>query len=81
MKFPRFELKKNGWELKLGFKTLESYYTQVWHKEDTGQYAYNVSQNEDWDTISDPNGGLYDNFSDLLDGVPRLLYKKLVEQD
>lgn len=81
LKFPKFEMKKNGWELKLGFRTLDSYYTQVWYKEETCQYAYNVSQNEDWDTVSEPNGGLYKTFSDLLDGVPKILYKKLVDQD
>ena len=73
------KLEREGWILQMGFRQACDIFTQVWRHRDSNTYAYTITQNDDWDGQSSPNGGVYKTFLELLEHVPEVCYGRLIE--
>lgn len=76
IKYMQSNLRKAGyedpakiWQLHSEFRQCCGFYSQIWYNNSTGRWAFNVSQDDDWDADSAPNFGTYDSYHALMSGV------------
>lgn len=67
---------KGDWCLKSGFRKVCDIYYQAWYNDTTKRWAFNVSQDSDWDPDTFPNCGFHDSYGELLDDVSRQLARR-----
>lgn len=67
------EFIKGDWLLKSGLRKACDIYYQVWYNDTSKRWAFNVSQDSDWDPDEVPNCGFHDSYQEMLDNVSHQL--------